>query len=72
MLREPWASPRELRAKKVIGGGQYTTTGGDKAVTSRFLAKHPRFLESYPFDGLVVPVVIDAEWGEKVGLPRRD
>jgi len=70
--RDPWASPAELRQKKFIGSGQYTTTGGETAVTSRFLAQHSNFLGSYPFDGLVVPVVIQAEWGEKLGLTRRE
>lgn len=50
-----WARPSGLRGKKMIGGGQYTTAGGDKAVISRFLAKHPRFTESYPYDGMVIP-----------------
>ncbi len=71
-LREPWASPRELRGKKFLGGGQFGTTGGETAVTSRYLAKHPTFIASFPYDGYVVPAVIDAEWGEKLGLPRRD
>lgn len=71
-FHEPWARPDELRGKKMIGGGQYTTTGGDKAVTSRFLALHPQFTESSPFDGMVVPVVIESEWATRVGLPTRD
>lgn len=71
-LREPWASSRELRGKKIIGGGQYATTGGDAAVTSRYLAKNPAFLDSYPFDGMVVPAVIEAGWAERLGLPSRD
>lgn len=70
--KEPWASPRELRGKKFIGGGQFATTGGETAVTSRYLGKHPDFPASFPFDGYVVPAVINAEWGEKLGLPRRD
>lgn len=71
-FHEPWAQPGELRGKKMIGGGQYTTTGGDKAVTSRFLAKHPRFTESYPYDGMVIPIVIESEWATQLGLPARD
>ena len=71
-IREPWASPRELRGKKIIGSGQYTTTGGEAAATSRYLAKNPAFLDSYPFDGMVVPAVIEAGWAERLGLPRRD
>lgn len=71
-LSELWASPRELRGKKFIGSGLFGTHGGDTAVTSRFLARHPTFFDSYPYDGYVVPAVIDAEWGGKLGLPRRD
>lgn len=71
-FREPWASARELRGKKSVGGGQYATTGGDAAVTSRYLARHPTFLDLYPFDGMVVPVVLDARWFEHLGLPRHD
>jgi hypothetical protein len=69
---EAWASPRELRGKKFIASGQFGTYGGDTAVTSRFLARHPTFSDCFPYDGYVVPVLIDAEWGEKLGLPRRD
>ncbi len=69
---EAWAQPQELRSKKIIGSGQYSINGGESAVTSRFLAKHPDFLATFPFDGYVVPVVIGQEWAEKWGLPRRD
>ena len=71
-FRDPWASAREFRGKKIVGGGQYATTGGDAAVTSRYLAKHPAFLDTFPFDGMVVPVVLDADWAERLTLPRRD
>jgi len=69
---EAWASPRELRGKKFIAAGQYGAQGGATSVTSRFLAKNPDFLATFPYDGYVVPAVIDADWGEKLGLPRRD
>jgi hypothetical protein len=71
-FREPWAGSRELRGKKLIGSGQYTTVGGDAAVTSRYLARNPAFLDSFPFDGLVVPAVVEAGWAERLGLPSRD
>lgn len=71
-LREDWARPKELRGKKFIGGGQYGTNGGESAITSRFLAKHPTFLASFPFDGYVVPAVVDKVWAEKMGIPQRD
>lgn len=69
---EPWASPAELRRKKLIGSGQYTTSGGESAVTSRFLAQNPAFLASYPFDGLVLPVVVESAVAVRLGLPARD
>ncbi len=69
---EAWARPSELRGKKFIAGGQYGTNGGESAITSRFLAQHPTFLASFPFDGYVVPGLVDGEWAEKLGLPRRD
>jgi hypothetical protein len=75
LLPELWASPRELRDKKFIGCGLFGTNGGnggETAVTSRFLAKHPDFVASFPYDGYVLPAVVDAEQSEKLGLPRRD
>ena len=68
---EPWARPQELRGKKFIGSGQYAN-GGSDAVNSRFLAQHPEFTASYPYNGLVVPVVIGADWAGRVGLSARD
>ena len=68
---ETWASPRELRGKKFIGGGLYTTNGGETAVTPRFLATHPEFVDSYPFDGIVVPAVLSPEWVASLGLTKR-
>ena len=70
-LRETWGSPKELRRKKSIAAGQYGTNGGESAVTSRYLATHPSFLATFPYDGYVVPALIDVEWAEKLGLPRR-
>ncbi len=68
---EPWARPQELRGKKFIGSGQYAN-GGSDAVNSRFLARHPEFTASYPYNGLVVPVVIGADWAGRAGLVARD
>ncbi len=68
---EAWARPLELRGKKIIGGGQYATSG-EEAVTSRFLALHREVIGNFPFDGYVVPVVVGQEWAEGAGLPRRD
>ena len=73
LKREPerWASPHELRGKKFIGGGLYTTTGGENTITPRFLATHPEFVDSYPFDGIVVPAVLSPEWVASLGLTKR-
>lgn len=70
--QERWGSPKELRGKKAIVAGQFATNGGESAVTSRFLAKHPDFPATLPYDGYVIPAVIDAEWSQKMGLPVRD
>lgn len=70
--QEMWASPKELRRKKSIAAGQYGTNGGESAVTSRFLAKHPSFPATFPYDGYVIPAVVDSEWCAKMGLERRD
>ena len=67
---EAWAAPRELRDKKIIGGGLYTTHGGDTAITPRFLAQHPDFAGSYPFDGIVLPAPLSPEWVKSLGLTK--
>jgi hypothetical protein len=69
---EPWASPKELRNKRVIASGQFGTSRGERAVTSRFLANHPEFFSSFPYDGYVVPALVPAEAVEKLGLPRQE
>ena len=69
---EAWARPSELRGKKMIAGGQFTTAGGDRAVTSRFLARNPELTAVLPYDGLIIPAVIDAKWSDKMELPRED
>ena len=68
---EPWASPHEVRFKKSIGGGLYTTHGEDTAITPRFLATHPEFVESYPFDGIVLPALLSKEWVASLGLKKK-
>ncbi len=70
--QEPWARPQELRGKKSLGGGQFGTAGGENAVTSRYLASHPEFAASFPFDGYVIPAVLPVEWGERLGLAPRE
>jgi len=67
---EPWVSPRELRDKKVIGGGLYTVYGEDTAITPRFLVRHPDFTDAYPFDGIVMPALLSAEWVKTLGLTK--
>ena len=69
---EAWATPAELRGKKMVCGGQFTTVGGDRAVTSRYLARHPEFTATFPYDGLIIPAQIDAKWSREMGLPAED
>ena len=61
-----WAKPAELRSKKLIDAGIYTL---DSKLNSRWLAEHPEFTTTHPFDGLVVRLPLDAEWCKKQGLP---
>jgi hypothetical protein len=35
------------------------------------LATHPEFVDSYPFDGIVVPAVLSPEWVASLGLTKR-
>ncbi len=67
---DPWASPGELRNKKFIGGGLYTVYGEETAITPRFLATHPEFVETYPFDGIVLPASLSQEWTGKLGFTK--
>lgn len=53
-----WASPSELRKKKLIGTGQDSLGG----VTPRFLADNPEFISRYPFDGVAVLARLDPGW----------
>jgi hypothetical protein len=41
-------------------------------VTSRYLARHPDLPGVLPFDGLVIPALIDAKWSEEMGLPKEE
>lgn len=68
--QEAWAAPRELRNKKFIGGGLYTIYGGETAITPRFLAQHPEFADTYPFDGIVMPALLSPEWVKNLGLTK--
>ena len=68
--KERWATPRELRDKKFIGGGLYTVYGEETAITPSFLAEHPEFVDSYPFDGIVIPAVLSPDWVKRLGLTK--
>jgi len=67
---EPWASPAELRGKKVIGSGQYTAIdpGDPDAPTPKFLANNPDYLANHPFDGISLQVPVDLAWCTNQGL----
>lgn len=68
---DPWARPSELRNKKFIGGGLYATHGDETAITPRYLATHPSFAESYPFDGVVLPGILSSEWVASLNLTKK-
>ncbi len=59
---ERWASPREVRAKKMISTGQDSLQGGMHGVTPEYLLANPGFTASHPFDGLTVTLPLDAQW----------
>jgi hypothetical protein len=65
-----WASPAELRGKKVINGAQYSTLNlnQENAPLPKFLADHPEYLANHPFDGLCVPIRLDRQWLTNQGL----
>ena len=62
--KDLWARPSELRKKKLIGTGQ----GSLHQVTPAFLANHPDFCSTFPFDGLGVIAPLDADWRKQNGL----
>lgn len=69
---EAWATPAELRGKKMVAGGQFTTVGDAQAVTSRYLARHPEFTATFPYDGLIIPALIDSKYAREMNLPAQD
>lgn len=69
-MLQAWASPGELRGKRVINAAQYSTLNLEEknAPTPRFLAEHPEYLTNHPFDGLTVPLRLDRQWLTNQGL----
>jgi hypothetical protein len=67
---ERWASPRELRNKKVIGAGTFSTLNlaDANAPTPQFLAEHSDYAANHPFDGAAIPVRLDPPWCSRQGL----
>jgi TolB protein len=65
---EAWASPRELRDKRLIGTGQYALQDDASGVTPTFLEKHPEFSCNHPFDGAVIVAPLDRGWSAGEGL----
>lgn len=63
-----WASPGELRKKKMIGTGQYSLQGVESRTTPRFLADNPEFCATHPFDGVTVVVPLDPVWLAEQGM----
>jgi len=68
---EAWAAPRELRGKKMIGGGQCSLQPGLAGVGVEFLLRHPEFGAAQPFDGLTLLAPLDAAWTAAEGLGPR-
>ncbi|MDA0659854.1 MAG: DUF1080 domain-containing protein [Planctomycetota bacterium] len=66
-LPERWASPRELRNKKMIGTGQHSIQEGLTGVGPEFLLMNPGFCDSHPFDGITVTAPLAAEWLTEIG-----
>lgn len=62
-----WARPAELRSKKLIDAGIYTM---ESKINSRWLAEHPEFTTTHPFDGITVRLPLAAEWCKKAGVPN--
>ena len=60
-----WARPGELRSKKLIDAGIHTL---DSKLNSRWLAEHPEFTTTHPFDGMAVRISLDEQWRKKAGL----
>jgi len=70
---ERWASPAELEHKRILGAGQYTAVGMERedAPLPSFLAAHPEYLANHPFDGVAVPVRMEADWCAARGLASK-
>lgn len=64
---ERWASPRELRGKKMIGTGQHSIQPGLAGVGPEFLLQNPGFCDVHPFDGITVTAPLAAEWLAEMG-----
>ncbi len=60
-----WPQPAELRTKKLIDAGIYTM---DSKINSRWLAEHPEFTTTHPFDGITLRIPLDADWCKTQGL----
>ena len=61
-----WAKPGELRSKKLIDAGIYTM---DSQVNATWLADHPEFTTTHPFDGIAIRLPLSSQWCKKEGLP---
>jgi hypothetical protein len=61
-----WASPAELRSKKLVDAGIYTL---DSKLDARWLAEHPEFTTTHPFDGLAVRLPLDDQWCKSQAVP---
>ena len=55
----PWASPLELRDKKLIECGHSNRWSG---VTPQWMAENPQIMSVYPFDGVSLRIYLDPDW----------
>jgi len=62
----PWADPVALRGKEIVAAGQWLVDG---TFSARWLAANPDFTRSFPYTGLVLPLVLDREALSGTGLP---
>ncbi|MFM7320480.1 MAG: hypothetical protein ACKO5K_03015 [Armatimonadota bacterium] len=62
----PWADPVALRGKEIVAAGQWLVDG---AFSARWLADNPEFTRTFPYTGMVLPLVLDKEALSGTGLP---
>ncbi|MAE65376.1 MAG: hypothetical protein CMJ18_13980 [Phycisphaeraceae bacterium] len=62
---DEWATPLELRGKKLIECGHGNRWSG---ITPQWMAENPKIMSAYPFDGLTLRIYLDPEWCRAHGI----